>query len=42
MPTFREVLPWAGAVIIILIVACFLIWLNQPPENSLPEVYGVM
>ena len=42
MPTLREVLPWAGAVIIVLIVAFILIWLNQPPENSLPDVYGVM
>ena len=42
MPTLREVLPWAGAVIIIFVVACFLIWWNQPPENTLPDVYGVM
>jgi len=42
MPTLREILPWAGLILAILIIAIIALWLNYQPENTLPEVYGVL
>lgn len=42
MPPTREILPWALAVLLVLIFAIVILWINQPVKNALPDVYGVM
>ena len=42
MPPIRDILPWAAAVLLVLLMAIIVIWLNQPPQNTLPNDYGVM
>lgn len=38
----RDTLPWLlGALAVVLLVVA-LLWLTRPPENLLPQVYGVM
>ena len=41
-PDKTAFLYWVGGCLLVVILAGLYMWSTAPPENTLPEVYGVM
>ncbi len=42
MSILKEIAPWFIAGAIAILAAILILWFSAEPENTLPDVYGVM